>query len=457
MRLHTSPRSGLSEANRAQRRSVSFPDSPERPPAPSGNDGAAAPEPAIRCLGRAWRGRAVRLRTRGGAHQVGRGPVAAEIDAPDGPQLLRLLAAPAPALERAYLAGEIRVRGDLGAILEGRALTAESMAGARLAAALRRLWDRGGPAARLHHRADLRRAAHARAELPESGLAPSPPATSAFFVTGQEGLAAAEEQKIALLLRKLRPVPGQRLLAIECGGVLFRAAERHGLHATGVTADAAEAEALERRARQRGLGHLVRVIHGDWRAVDGPFDRIVCAGALDRANRRARRDLLRRCRALLNGRGLALLEAVARPREAPADPWAHRGVRPAGPPPALDELVRQAERAGLRVADAENLRRHYAITLAGWSRTLDGREERQAGAPAARSLRAARLALCAAETAFRRGDLDLWQLVLHRPGHDAWPLNRDLGIAPGFAARRPEKLAWGSRDASFDPRGRALP
>jgi len=49
------------------------------------------------------------------------------------------------------------------------------------------------------------------------------------------------------------------------------------------------------------------------------------------------------------------------------DPWVRRYIFPGGYLPALEQIVSAAAKAGLWVADIENLRWHYARTLACWS------------------------------------------------------------------------------------------
>ncbi len=80
--------------------------------------------------------------------------------------------------------------------------------------------------------------------------------TAPYFKTPADTLAAAQEQKLDLVCRKLDLKRGERLLDIGCGwgGLVTFAAEHYGVEAYGVTLSKAQAEFAQEQIRKRGLG-----------------------------------------------------------------------------------------------------------------------------------------------------------------------------------------------------------
>ncbi len=77
----------------------------------------------------------------------------------------------------------------------------------------------------------------------------------------------------------------------------------------------------------------------------------------------------------------------------------------------------------------ENLRRHYALTLRGWSENFQRVREQVVELHGQRFARMWWLYLQGAEAAFRWGGLHLWQIVLGRDADARWPLDREVRLA----------------------------
>ncbi len=77
----------------------------------------------------------------------------------------------------------------------------------------------------------------------------------AYFISEDQDLDTAQEQKLDHICRKLRLEPGQRLLDIGCGwgGLVIHAAERYGVDATGITLSKPQAELANERIEAAGL------------------------------------------------------------------------------------------------------------------------------------------------------------------------------------------------------------
>jgi cyclopropane-fatty-acyl-phospholipid synthase len=107
-------------------------------------------------------------------------------------------------------------------------------------------------------------------------------------------------------------------------------------------------------------------------------------------------------------------------------------IFPGGYVPALSEVLPAVERAGLRVADIEILRLHYAETLRAWRERFMARRDEAVRMYDERFCRMWEFYLASAEMGFRYGDQMVFQLQLVKR-FDALPITRDY-IARNEAA-----------------------
>ncbi len=105
----------------------------------------------------------------------------------------------------------------------------------------------------------------------------------------------------------------------------------------------------------------------DYRAVTGPFDRIVSVGMFEHVGVNHYDAFFAKLKELLTGDGVALLHTIGRcDGPAATNPWIAKYIFPGGYAPALSEVLAAIERSGLIVTDIEILRLHYAETLKAW-------------------------------------------------------------------------------------------
>src|SRR5579884_1915692 len=104
----------------------------------------------------------------------------------------------------------------------------------------------------------------------------------AYFVTGEEDLDTAQEQKLDHICRKLRLKPGERLLDIGCGwgGLLCWAASKYGVRGVGITLSEQQRVYATEWIRAAGLARDVEIRLQDYREIAGEalFDKIVSVG-----------------------------------------------------------------------------------------------------------------------------------------------------------------------------------
>ncbi|HEY9429216.1 MAG TPA: cyclopropane-fatty-acyl-phospholipid synthase family protein [Gemmatimonadaceae bacterium] len=277
----------------------------------------------------------------------------------------------------------------------------------------------------------------------------------AYFPDGSEDIDAAQRAKLDHLCRKLRLVPGERLLDIGCGwgGLIRHAAANYGVEALGITLSERQAALAREKLRADGLERRCRVEVRDYR--DFPpgttFDKVVSVGMFEHVGRAELPTYFRQAARLTKPGGLFLNHGIVRARD--GDEGLRRWVRrllwrqgkfidryvfPDGELVPLDEAVRDAEGAGLETRDVETLRDHYALTLRQWVRRLEaarGAAEKLVGAQA---YRVWRLYMAASAYAFASGKLSLAQVLLGRPdehGHVEIPCTRADIYAASASAR----------------------
>ena len=117
-------------------------------------------------------------------------------------------------------------------------------------------------------------------------------------------------------------------------------------------------------------------------------------------------------RVLRRTRGRGLLHFIGRDMHRPLNAWIRRRIFPGAYAPTLAEVATKVlEPARMSIVDVENLRLHYARTLAHWSDRfagIDTRVRERYGEP---FRRAWELYLAGSEAAFATGTLQLFQIV----------------------------------------------
>jgi cyclopropane-fatty-acyl-phospholipid synthase len=267
----------------------------------------------------------------------------------------------------------------------------------------------------------------------------------AYFPTGSENVHQAQEAKLEYLCRKLRLLPGERLLDIGCGwGALVRhAAARYGVEALGVTLSEEQARFANGIIAAQGMADRCRVEVRDYRELPAQpaFEKIVSVGMFEHVGRDQLKPYFARVFQLLNPGGLFLNhginwvnepERAGRSRLLPRWNWREgqfmdRYVFPDGDIVPLDVVIGSAEAAGFDVRDVENLREHYALTLRHWVHRLESSATKAIALVGERAYRTWRLYMSACASRFAAGQMAVAQTLLAKPdarGRVRLPLTR---------------------------------
>lgn len=273
--------------------------------------------------------------------------------------------------------------------------------------------------------------------------------TCAYYDAPSRTLEEAQRAKMELVCRKLRLVPGERVIEAGCGwGALARyMAREHGVRVRAYNISTEQIAWAREAAAREGLSDRVEFIDADYRAIEGPCDAFVSIGMLEHVgldHYDGLGALMHRVLPAAHGRGL--LHFIGRSHGAPLNPWIRRRIFPGAYPPTMSEVTgRVLEPHGFTVTDVENLRPHYARTLREWRARFETAAPEVARRFDDTFVRAWRLYLAGSEASFRTGSIELFQVTFSRleaglpwtrDGLYAAPLVEGPAVAvPGEAGR----------------------
>jgi cyclopropane-fatty-acyl-phospholipid synthase len=267
----------------------------------------------------------------------------------------------------------------------------------------------------------------------EMVLGPSMTYTCAVYETEDATLEEAQHAKYDLVARKLDLQQGQRLLDVGCGwgGMVRHAAREYGVRALGVTLSKEQAEWAQLKIKEEGLDHLAEVRHLDYRDVqETGFDAVSSIGLTEHIgvdNYPAYFGFLRD--KMLPGARL-LNHCITRPDNKPTQTGAFidRYVFPDGELTGSGKIITEAQDAGLEVHHEENLRVHYAKTLAGWSANLEANWDECVAEVGEGTARVWGLYMGGSRMSFERNEIQLHQVLATRTddnGESGFPLRPD--------------------------------
>ncbi len=347
---------------------------------------------------------------------------------------LRALASPAlGSLARAYVRGDLDFTGSARRMLG----VAESMVGSvsqdrartRLKAWLNR---KRGYRRNVAHHYDVSDAFY-RIWLDERMVY-----SCAYFRHDGDTLDAAQFQKLDHICRKLRLDTGERFLDIGCGwgALLFHAAERYGVEATGITLSQNQFDHVTREIAARGLSGRVRVELRDYLDLpdDAGYDKVASVGMFEHVGVHRFPHYFGKIYRVLKPGGLVLNHGItlnsvtAQSLGSGISDFVEDYVFPGGQLTHVAHVIEGMAKEGLEPIDAESLREHYARTLWHWVDRLEANADVARAEVGDERYRIWRIYMAGSAHAFDRGWLSLWQVMAGKPRSDGrlpHPLTRD--------------------------------
>ncbi|TGN40653.1 SAM-dependent methyltransferase [Marinobacter confluentis] len=257
--------------------------------------------------------------------------------------------------------------------------------------------------------------------------------TCAYYETPELTLEQAQLAKLEHVCRKLRLKPGMIVAEAGCGwGGLGRyMAREYGVKVHAYNISKEQLDYAREEAKRQNLDHLIDYIEDDYRNIDGQYDAFVSVGMLEHVgkdNFPAMSDLIRR---VLKPDGLALLHSIGRNRPMLMNAWIEKRIFPGAYPPSISEFMGICEQGDFSVLDVENLRLHYAMTLAHWMERFQQHRQTITDLYDENFTRAWEMYLAGSIAAFRAGSLQLFQVVFTHGSNNQLPQSRrDLYQSP---------------------------
>ncbi|HEX5507670.1 MAG TPA: class I SAM-dependent methyltransferase, partial [Pseudolabrys sp.] len=280
----------------------------------------------------------------------------------------------------------------------------------------------------------------------------------AYFRNGAEDIHAAQRQKLDHICRKLFLKPSERLLDIGCGwgGLLHWAAQHYGITGVGITLSRQQYEYARHWIAADGLADKIDIRLQDYRELksEAPFDKIASVGMYEHVGAENYpvyfniiAGLLRPGGALLN-HGIVATDPQGRAQGPPGGEFIDRYVFPGGSVPHLSRVAFEVAKAGLELADIEDLRPHYARTLMHWVRRLEARRDEAVQTAGPERYRIWRVYLAGMAYAFDRGWLSIAQTLAFKPDPGAAalrPWTRDYQYGAAVEPSLASPLDWKAR------------
>jgi cyclopropane-fatty-acyl-phospholipid synthase len=257
----------------------------------------------------------------------------------------------------------------------------------------------------------------------------------AYFKHVNDSLEIAQQQKMDHICKKLLLKPGDELLDIGCGwgALAMHAAQKYGAKVHGITLSKSQWEWANQALLRRGLGKMVRIDLCDYRDLQGAsrYDKISSVGMFEHVGLKNLPTYFAIIHRLLKPNGLMLNHGITHEQEGWASQlssrFINRYVFPDGELDSVSNVQLAIERSHFEIADVENLRQHYAMTLRHWVSRLESKHEIATEYVSEATFRIWRLFMAASASEFESGQLGLYQiLACKRDGQPMpLPLTRD--------------------------------
>ncbi len=205
-------------------------------------------------------------------------------------------------------------------------------------------------------------------------LDPSMTYSSGLFRDPQDSLEQAQQNKYDRILQRIGTAG--EVLEIGCGwgGFAERAVTTAGHRIRGITISPAQFDYATQRLHP--YAEQAEILLQDYRNSEGRYDAIVSIEMFEAVGERYWKTYFRKLKSLLRDNGRALVQAItidevhfARYRK--SGDVIRSYIFPGGMLPSLTRFAREAQQAGLQIADRLNFGSDYARTLQCWLQRFD--------------------------------------------------------------------------------------
>ena len=231
---------------------------------------------------------------------------------------------------------------------------------------------------------------------------------------GVNNLNEAQEAKLDLVCKKLKLVPGMKVLDIGCGWGSFAkyAAEKYGVSVVGVTISKEQAEL----AKKLCDGLPVEIRLQDYRDVHEKFDCLVSLGMFEHVGHQNYREYFQVANRCLDEKGLFLLHTIGDNQSCVhGEPWTEKYIFPNGMLPSTSQIGKSIEKLFV-MEDLHNFGADYDKTLLAWFENFQRNWPKLEGKYGERFFRMWKYYLLSFAGSFRARNIQLWQIVLSKKG-----------------------------------------
>lgn len=207
-------------------------------------------------------------------------------------------------------------------------------------------------------------------------LGPTMVYSCAVFTSAESTLEAAQLEKIDLICRKLDLKPGMKLLDVGCGWgtLILHAAKEYGVKAVGVTLSTNQVELARTRVANANLENSVEIRLQDYREVsETDYDAISSVGMSEHVGDSKLDLYFKQLHERIKDQGRILNHCITRPtslERARTGAFIDRYIFPDGELTSPSRVIQAMHNSGFELRHSENLREHYAMTLANWCENL---------------------------------------------------------------------------------------
>lgn len=224
----------------------------------------------------------------------------------------------------------------------------------------------------------------------------------------------AQEAKLDLVCRKIKARPGMRILELGCGWGSFAkyAAEKYGANVLGVTVSK-EQVAL---GMELCKGLPVELRLQDYREVEGKYDAVISIGIMEHVGYKNYRTYMQVADRCLKDEGIAFVHTIGGNfSNSTGDRWTNQYIFPNGMIPSITQLGAAMENLFV-MEDWHNIGPSYDRTLMAWQANFENAWPELKAHYDERFRRMWNYYLLSSAGGFRGRMLQLWQIVMTKPG-----------------------------------------
>ncbi|WP_298447496.1 cyclopropane-fatty-acyl-phospholipid synthase family protein [uncultured Marinobacter sp.] len=203
---------------------------------------------------------------------------------------------------------------------------------------------------------------------------------------------------------------------------MLRAAIKFGAQCVGVTISQNQYDLAVERVKEAGLEDRVEIPLQDYRDITGQFERITSVGMFEHVGLDNLPDYFSRLKDLLTEEGIAMNHGItsvnANSGETPlgGGNFSERYVFPQGELPHIGLVLKSMQQGSIEALDVENLRPHYARTLACWTERFEAQAETIREMVGEEVYRIWRVYFAGCAHAFDIDNLAIFQVVCRKAG-----------------------------------------